>query len=67
MYKMLHCIKCIEMFEANHEVCRKKVIKLQNLLRNAFAHKYCKAKVQEEQFVAKDECVWMTSHIVRLK
>ena len=29
--KFFYCLKCTEIFEDDHEVCKKKVLKLQNL------------------------------------
>ena len=49
--KFFCCIKCIGIPEADHEVCRKKVLKLQCVLWKVLVHKYCKTKVQEKHLV----------------
>ena len=41
----------IEIHEADSGVCKKRVFKLQSLLRKVLVHKYCIIKVQEKQSI----------------
>ena len=51
--KPFYCIKCIEILEADHRVCRlgmrEKVFKRQSLIGKVLVHKYFKTKVQENK------------------
>ena len=48
-------MKCIELFEAEQEVCNKRVFKLQSLLEKVFVHRYSETKVQEGQSIGKEK------------
>ena len=43
-YKIFCCIKFVKIFEADHEVCREKVVKLPSLLRKLLVCEYCKTE-----------------------
>ena len=50
--KIFYCIKCIEIMEEGHEICRK--IRFLRLLEKVLVYKYLKTKVQEESLHAKE-------------